>query len=198
MPEPTGQVDTEFGRRRSARGWWALTGTPGTGKSTVLRRLAPHALGVELAGLARAAGAAPAPSTQPLDIDLTTLSRFVRAHPPEFPTVVAGHLSHLLPVRRVIVLRCHPLRLRRRLRRSRPSLPADELAENVEAEALDLVAAEARRDRRSIVEVDTTNRSPVEVADRVLRIVGRPDTPSDRVDWLADARVRDRLRLDPP
>ena len=46
-----------------------------------------------------------------------------------------------------------------------------------------------------VVEVDTTARTPAEVAARVRSVVeGRRPPPAPAVDWLADADVPDRIR----
>ena len=114
------------------------------------------------------------------------------AHPPR-PTVVVGHLSHLLPVDRVLLLRCHPVELARRLARRR-SISLRERRENLVSEAIDLIRWEVEASGRSVLEVDTTRRSPVEVARECeRRLASRRRGPSPRVDWLADRRVTEEL-----
>ncbi|HTT35308.1 MAG TPA: AAA family ATPase [Thermoplasmata archaeon] len=174
-------------RPRAGRGWFALTGTPGTGKSTVARLLGPG-IGVEEVGaraLATGAGRRMGPG---VEVDLGRLARSVRGTPVP-PQVVVGHLAHLLPIRRTIVLRCHPVELGRRLARARRGTAADRRA-NAVAEATDLILLEATRLGRSVIEIDTTRRAPASVA-RAIRawvLGGRPPrTP--RIDWLADPEV---------
>jgi adenylate kinase len=82
--------------------------------------------------------------------------------------VVEGHLSHLLPVARVVVLRCVPARLEKRLLRRGYS--AGKARENAEAEAIGVIAQEARAARKETYEIDTTGRRAGEVARDVLLI----------------------------
>jgi adenylate kinase len=178
--------------RGAARGWWALTGTPGTGKSSAARELVPGTLAVELATLARATGGSVG-TDGTTEVDVAGMAQFLRSHRPGAPIVVAGYLAHRLPVRRVVVLRCHPNELERRLR-SRGER-GHRLAENVGAEAIDAIATEARArfPARDVLEVDTTGRSPRSVARAVRALIdGRP--PAARpVDWLSDPSVPRRL-----
>ena len=169
----------------------ALTGVPGTGKSTTASRLRPGVRSVEVGDLAVAWGFARR-SPGGLTVDLERMRRRFRHGPPGVDLVV-GHLAHLLPVRDVVVLRCHPEELRRRLDRSRRGSERDR-RENYLAEALDAVLVEAVRPGRRVWEVDTTGRSPDAVARAVRRLVRlRPPSRYGRVDWLADPRVTAHL-----
>lgn len=174
----------------------ALTGTPGTGKSAVAARLARRFRVIEVADLAERRGAARRVRGE-LEVDLVRLRRSLRRPSAwEGAEVVVGHLAHLLPLREVIVLRCHPLELVERLRAADRGT-ARERTENAIAEVLDVVLVEAIRSRRRVVEVDTSGRSIAAVARDVARFVARRGRPSyGRVDWLSDPRVTAHL-LDP-
>jgi adenylate kinase len=175
----------------------ALTGTPGTGKSAVGARIASHRMVVEVGDLAlreRVGRRVP----DGVEVDLPALARKVRsgASLPD-DAVVVGHLAHLLPIHDVIVLRCRPDILVRRLRSVRRGAPADR-AENYLAEALDVVLTEAVRLGRRVWELDTTRRSVTAVAAEVEQILrDRPPARFGVVDWLSDRRVAAHL-LDPP
>jgi adenylate kinase len=171
--------------------WVALTGTPGTGKSAVGRALRRGWTVLEVGVLARRLGAARGRGRQ-VTVDLARLRARMPPHPAR-PTVIAGHLSHLLPVDRVILLRCHPVELARRLARRR-SLTARARRENLVSEAIDLIRWEVEASGRSAVEIDTTRRSPGSVARECERQLAsaRPGR-SRRVDWLADRRVTAEL-----
>jgi len=107
--------------------------------------------------------------------------------------LVVGHLAHRLPLRDAVVLRCHPRELRARLERAGRGTPSDR-AENVTAEALDLVLVEALARARRVYEIDTTGRPAAAVARAVLRRVrGRGPSAYGRVDWLADPWVQKHL-----
>ena len=80
---------------------------------------------------------------------------------------VEGSLAHFLPCDRLVILRCRPDVLRERLE-TRNYAPA-KVAENVEAEALDVVLFEAleRHPPEHLLEIETTARSAEETADLV-------------------------------
>ena len=170
----------------------ALTGVPGTGKSAAAAELAPVVRSVEVGELARGWGVARRSPGGALTVDLGRLRQRFRRRPPEVELVV-GHLAHLLPVRDVVVLRCHPDVLLGRLERARRGSRPDR-QENYVAEALDLVLAEAVQPGRRVWEVDTTDRSPPAVARIVRRLLRvRPPSRYGTVDWLADPRVTEHL-----
>ena len=171
----------------------AITGTPGTGKSSVAARLGRSAHAVEVAELAERTGTA-RPTRRGVEVDLARLRTALRRpHGWGDARVVVGHLAHLLPVRDVVVLRCHPHELARRLLLARRGT-ARERRENVLAEALDVVLAEAVRPGRRVWEVDTTDRTVGAVARRVGRLLARRGRPSyGGVDWLSDPEVTAHL-----
>lgn len=171
----------------------ALTGTPGVGKSTVARVLRSRFRVEEVGDLARRFGAARS-SPHGLVVDLGRLRRkLARGYGQARIDLVVGHLAHLLPVRSIVVLRCHPLELRTRLARARRGT-VDERRANLVAEATDIVLSEALREGRRVYEVDTSGRSPAAVAREVARRVRAPG-PSryGTVDWLSDRRVTEHL-----
>ncbi|HXQ78607.1 MAG: AAA family ATPase [Thermoplasmata archaeon] len=169
----------------------ALTGVPGTGKSSVAARLSSMLRSIEVSELAVRWGLALRRQGS-LTVDLAGMRRRYRRNPPAVDLVV-GHLAHLLPVRDVLVLRCHPEVLAGRLRRAGRGSAKDR-RENYLAEALDLVLVEARGPGRRVWEVDTTRRSPLEVAQIVSRIVRhRPPPRYGIVNWLADPAVTKHL-----
>ena len=111
--------------------------------------------------------------------------------------MIVGHLAHLLPVDRAVVLRCHPRELDRRLR-ARGDVPEARRA-NVIAEAIDLVASEARAELGSVEELDTTDRAPELVARAFLRrLAARRPRRARPVDWLSDRWVTEHLLAPDP
>jgi len=152
----------------------AITGTPGTGKSAVARRL--RALGelvIDLNGLAfkhHLLGPYDR-KRKTREVDLAGLGRFIdRQYPKKGRIFLESHYSHLLKVDRVVVLRCAPAVLRRRL--ARRGYPGSKVRENSLAEALDAITSEAvaRLGSRSVFEIDTTRRRPAATAALVLRL----------------------------
>lgn len=182
---------------RARTGWVALTGTPGTGKTTTARRLRISLPVVEVGAIALELGTATRQTGRPLTVDLRKLrsafGRYRRRHP---AGLIVGHLAHLLPVSYAIVLRCHPRELERRLRGSRR--PSSRVVSNVLSEVLDTVLVEALEGGIPVREVDTTGRSRTSVAREVERIVRRrPSSRFGRTDWLADPWVTEQLLRDP-
>jgi adenylate kinase len=171
----------------------ALTGTPGTGKSSVAASLRATVPTVELADLAQLVGAAD-PIPGGVAVDLAALGRIVQELPANnHPLLVAGHLAHFLPIRDVIVLRCHPLELERRLTTAHRGTRR-EVIENVASEALDGILLEATDLGRRVWEVDTTRKTLAAVAREVRNRIRRRGPPRvGVVDWLADPRVTEHL-----
>ncbi|HLM90601.1 MAG TPA: hypothetical protein VK424_00875 [Thermoplasmata archaeon] len=127
-------------------------------------------------------------------VDLAALRRkFPALHRARPYDLYVGHLAHLLPIRDVVVLRCHPVELGRRLARARRGTRADQNA-NVVAEAIDLVLREALAPGHRVWEVDTSGRTPADVAGEVEHhLTRRGPSRVGRVDWLADTRVTNYL-----
>lgn len=175
----------------------ALTGTPGVGKSSVARLLSPGLRCVEVGDLVPTADDR-SRRRSTVVVDLTALRRAVgRTNALDGVDLVVGHLSHLLPLRDVIVLRCRPIELDRRLRTARRGTPSDRRA-NFVCEATDVVLVEALEGRRRVFEIDTTARPIGEVAREVRRRLARGGPPRwGRVNWLADPAVTEHL-LDRP
>jgi len=135
----------------------ALTGTPGTGKTTISYVLKDD-FGLKVVDLNevirtsqyyigwdnnRNCGV----------VDLEAL----RAHPFADGLVLEGHISHHLAVDRVIVLRTNPTVLRGRLQKK--GFSENKIRENVEAEILDVILVEALGlHGNSVYEVDSTGR----------------------------------------
>lgn len=92
--------------------------------------------------------------------------------------VIESHLAHHFDADRVVVLRCHPESLEQRLlERGETDAKA---RENAESEALDVILAEAVEEHglESVYEVDTTDLDPEGVADAVAAVVAGEREPS--------------------
>ncbi len=163
----------------------AVTGTPGTGKTTATERLGDDYAVVHLNDAIREAGLHEGTDEDrdSLVADLAAVREWFEGRVADLEddaeaVVVESHLAHHLPVDRVVVLRCHPDELRRRLRERGAGEP--KVAENAESEALDLVLAEAVAERGAdaTYEVDATDLSPDAVADAVRAVVAGERAPS--------------------
>lgn len=117
------------------------------------------------------------------EVDLRKLASFREEN-----AVVEGHLSHHLPKRilsAVVVLRLHPRRLERRLRRRGYS--KKKILDNLEAEALDLILVEAlQRHGEKVHQIDMTNRSVEEAVEIFLDALRSGKRVFENVDWLEE------------
>jgi adenylate kinase len=167
----------------------ALTGTPGTGKTTVTDMLAGDGepsvdlAPIHLNDLIEAEGLYEAVDEErdSLVADLNALAERLADRD---DVLIESHLAHHLPADRVIVLRCRPEDLANRLRER--GAAETEVAENAESEALDVILAEAveRHDRDAVYEIDTTGETPKTVAAAVAAVVaGDRDPAAGTVDF---------------
>ena len=99
--------------------------------------------------------------------------------------VIESHLAHHFDADRVAVLRCRPDELERRLR-ERGETEA-KARENAESEALDVILAEAVEEHgpEAVYEIETTDRSPEEIANELAAVITGDREPSaGEVDYV--------------
>jgi adenylate kinase len=156
----------------------ALTGTPGTGKTSAAAALDLPVVAlndvVEREGLWTDRD----DDRDSLVADVDALGDWLATESPDGDHVVESHLAHLFPADRVVVLRCRPDRLRERL--TGRGVSGAKAAENAESEALDVVLGEAveRHGRDRVYEVDTTDLTPAETARAVAAVRAGEREPS--------------------
>ncbi|NOY10894.1 MAG: AAA family ATPase [Archaeoglobi archaeon] len=161
----------------------AITGTPGVGKTSVAEVLRSRGYRVlHLNEIAKHYGCLEEDGEEKL-VDLEALVE--RFSEDDFSAdFVEGHLSHHI-ARRCVVLRCNPVELRRRMEGKGWS--EEKIAENLEAEIIDYILVEALEVCEEVHEIDTTGRTPEEVADLVEKIFrGEVSLPPGSVDWIAE------------
>lgn len=165
----------------------ALTGTPGTGKTSVGEVLEARGYAVlDLDRMAREYGFIRGrdEARQADEVDVDALRERIRV--PAKLAFLKSHYSHLMDVNVAIVLRCRPSVLRDRLRARQWS--EEKILENVEAEAIDVITQEATQRIPFVYEVDTTARLPAETAGEVLAILqGKTEGHEPgKVDWSSE------------
>jgi len=171
----------------------AVTGTPGTGKTTVTDLVAADHpdLGVEVVHLNEAIAderlyTEVDEDRQSVVVDVDAVKEFLAGRD---DVLVDSHLAHYAAVDRVVVLRCAPAELERRLAEERGAGSA-KVEENAESEALDVILSEAvdRHGLDAVYEIDTTDRAPEAVADDVAAVLRGEREPSagtvDFTDYL--------------
>ena len=99
----------------------AITGTPGSGKSSLSEILGTDYVSLEVKELSKEYGCISLSENDnnPSIIDIDELTSILSKDwekPPTKSILVVGHLSHLLPVDAIIILRCNPLVLESRLK----------------------------------------------------------------------------------
>jgi len=164
-----------------------ITGTPGTGKSTVADELSRRGYRVvHLNDIVQpyVLEKDPDRDTRIVDTD-RMVDEFVR-----FDGFVEGHFAHLMPCDRIVILRLRPDELSIRLHSRGYS--DEKIRENRDAEALDVCLIETveQYDPVQIFELDTTGKTPGECAE-AIECFFRGETPGSfgLIDWSSFAEV---------
>lgn len=163
----------------------AISGTPGTGKTSVCEKLKKD--GYKVVDLNKLAfdtdsilGIDPERDVDIVDIE--ALREEVATLEDDL-VFLDGHFSHLVGAHISIVLRCNPDELKRRLEAK--NWDERKIRENVEAEAVDAVTVESIDSGAETYEIDTTESSIDQTVEAVLKIV-RGESESFRpgqIDW---------------
>ncbi|MDY6770916.1 MAG: adenylate kinase family protein [Candidatus Nanohaloarchaea archaeon] len=165
----------------------AVTGTPGTGKSSVAAALAEeldHKL-VDVNEVAKS-GTVETERDERRDADAVDIPSLVEALQQRVPddAVLDGHLSHHFPADLTVVLRCSPDELEERL--AGKGWDEEKIVENVQAESMDVILQEAVAERDEVIEIDTTARKADDVAKELAAIIedgSYDDHRPGQVDW---------------
>ncbi len=171
----------------------ALSGTPGTGKTSVAVILANRGYTVvSLHTFAQEHHCIAGVDTKRNSelIDMGKLDKAIRRNFPSDGLVFFdGHIGHLLKtMQKVIILRCHPQELEQRLLEKKWN--AKKRRENVEAEILDVILCEAAECHPSedLFEIDTTRKTAEEIASVIVALVDKNFRPTrtysiGQIDW---------------
>jgi adenylate kinase len=182
----------------------AVTGTPGTGKTTATELLETDLDVLHLNDVIKSGGFSTGTDEErgSLVADMDALEAWLDGRE---DVLVESHLAHNFDADRVVVLRAHPDTVVERLReRGESDSKARENAgsaepprtltrkarENAESEALDVVLSEAVHNHGTgnVYEIDTTDRDPEAVAAEIATVVDGEREPSagtvSYVDWL--------------
>ena len=152
----------------------ALTGTPGTGKSSVANVLRKRGYNVkEVMELVQETGTPSGYSRKDdcMVVDTDELTGRTASFWSEGDgiTVVEGHLSHFASCSMAVVLRCSPSILYDRL--GKRGWERSKILDNVRSEVLDVILIEAAERIKCIHELDTSGTTAGRTADKVERII---------------------------
>ncbi len=164
----------------------AITGTPGTGKSAVASVLAMRGWStLELNAYAKEKGLLGREDKKRAtrEVDPGKLRAALAAEELSKRTALIGHLSHLVGADLVVVLRCRPSVLQERLRKR--GYAQSKVRENMEAEACDVILVDALDAGAPVFEIDTTERTPEQVADAIEEILAgeKEKYEPGHIDW---------------
>ncbi len=171
-----------------------ITGTPGTGKTTVSEKIS-KILNLKLINIAEFVKEKKLligydKEMQSFIVDIEKARKYLEKITDDESTlfIIEGHVIDIIPAKRVrlcIVLRLNPRILGKRLYNR--GYPKEKIMNNLESEVLDVLLIEAlqRFGEEKVFEIDTSNLSIEEVVSRVLKIIkegknGRPGS----VNWF--------------
>ena len=171
----------------------ALTGTPGTGKTSVSKILQKK--GFEVVDLNKVAcdknfllGIDKKRKSNIMDIK--KFDRYVKKNYFKKELIfIEGHLSHLLNnIDKIIILRCHPNKLRNNLYKK--GWGKEKIKENIEAEILDVILCESVdiHPKSNVFEIDTTDKSIEDTVKSILDIIknkfkNKKEYKIGKIDW---------------
>ncbi|MFB6076035.1 MAG: adenylate kinase family protein [Candidatus Aenigmatarchaeota archaeon] len=159
----------------------AITGTPGTGKTTISKKLSEY-LGYEYVSVNDLArkneyiiGKDEERDAEEVDI--------VKLRELELngDKVLDGHLSHFIPSDITIVLRCRPDVLKKRMQGK--GWDNEKIQENLEVEILGIISSEAKGEQERVYEINNTIKSPDETVEEIADVVDGNES-IETIDWL--------------
>ncbi len=167
----------------------AITGTPGTGKTEVAKELERKGYDVlYLNSIVDDFVIGYDEERESKIVDEEKMNEYVKGIKEDGILFIEGHLSHLMDVDGVIVLRCHPEELVSRLEKR--GWKKEKIMENAEAEALDIILDTALQKHKMVWEIDTTDIDAENAADEVLNIIEKKKKPDygkiDYSEWLIE------------
>lgn len=153
----------------------AITGTPCTGKTAVAKILADSLRWklIELNSLAQEQGlfCGYDKGRKARIVDVEKVKRAVLEIPRKENLVIESHYSHDIPNDLTIVLRCEIRELKKRMQDK--GFSKEKIQENLQAEIFGICLEEALELKRRVVEVDTTGKTPENIAEFIQKKVGK-------------------------
>jgi adenylate kinase len=164
-----------------------LTGTPGCGKTTLSKELGKK-LDYKILELNKKVKKNKLYSgfdkkRNTYIIDQTKVKKFVNKETKQGNWIIDSHVSHILKSDIIIVLRCDPNELRKRLKKKR--WKKAKIDENIEAELIGIISYEARKKHKKVFEIDTTKKSIKDIVKIIQGVLkGKGNKYKKPVNWL--------------
>ncbi|MBD3205967.1 AAA family ATPase [Candidatus Bathyarchaeota archaeon] len=180
-----------------------ITGTPGTGKTTISKLLSED-LGlkhIELTRLASDYGLIIEKDLQRQTdvVDIWRLFDLIKkmVKKEDTPVILDGHFAHEYITAEyyvlVLVLRRAPWSLYNTLKNRGYS--KEKIWENIESEIMGICSKEARENYDNICEIDTTQQTVEVTVEKIKKIIEGKDSCSERrIDWLVNEKTLDLLK----
>lgn len=177
---------------------FGLTGTPGTGKKT-LAPLVASKLRLQCISLNELAVSAGAQATGSPEVEIDV--SFLKSKLPRMlhgPSLLYGHLLPYVIgrdfVRRVVVLRCEPSELKKRL--VERGYSPEKVIENVEAELIGLLSSDSLKafGKSKVLEYDTTPSDSAKASSSIAKMIGMASRPDSLIDWTLSYDTPSKLR----
>jgi adenylate kinase len=170
----------------------SITGTPGVGKTTIAQLLS-SSIGFDVVSIEKVAsdsqcfaGVDESDKTSLIDVDCLQAQSDYRGK----NLIIEGHLSHFVPSDIIIILRCHPQEIQRRLEQRDYS--PDKIRNNVEWELIGGVWTELEEVEHgaSLLEFNTSTQSPEAITTLILECLTSGmfmKNKDDVIDWFEEA-----------
>jgi len=158
----------------------ALTGTPGTGKTSLSSKFDCNLVSIN-DYYAEISNGKDEEDNWLIDLEKLNEIIVTKNHS---NTIFEGHVAHFLKnIDKIIVLRCHPEQLKKRL--SSRNYSDEKIRENMEAEALNIICEEAIEsyDEKNVFEIDTSTMTIEESIEKLKNIMNGNIKSNKRIDY---------------